>query len=156
VVWSVGIRSFHSTRRSFCPGVSGGLLFDAWQRDTPKQSFLVLEPITLRCKLTLLFAMTFQSSKLLSSPGQWNFAGKASFELNESNPQSSYHCHTTRWAPSEQFTMLKSENCDFCNRHLTLFENANRQHIRTQAVEDLVEPKGLVESLQKDNSNFET
>ncbi|KAJ5086976.1 hypothetical protein NUU61_008283 [Penicillium alfredii] len=53
------------------------------------------------------------------------------------------------------FTMLKSENSELQKRYSTLFENANRQDIRTQqAAEDLVEAKGLVESLQRENANL--
>ncbi|KAJ5630982.1 nuclear pore complex protein An-Mlp1 [Penicillium longicatenatum] len=53
------------------------------------------------------------------------------------------------------FTMLKSENSDLHKRYSTLFENANRQDLRTQqAAEDLVEAKGLVESLQRENANL--
>lgn len=53
------------------------------------------------------------------------------------------------------FTMLKSENSDLHKRYSTLFDNANRQDLRTQqAAEDLVEAKGLVESLQRENANL--
>ncbi|KAJ5898812.1 hypothetical protein N7495_003556 [Penicillium taxi] len=53
------------------------------------------------------------------------------------------------------FSMLKSENGDLHKRFTTLFENANRQELRTQqAAEDLVEAKGLVESLQRETANL--
>jgi nucleoprotein TPR len=53
------------------------------------------------------------------------------------------------------FNMLKTENSDLQKRYSTLFENANRQDIRTQqAAEDLVEAKGLAESLQRENANL--
>lgn len=53
------------------------------------------------------------------------------------------------------FTMLKTENTDLQKRYSTLFENTNRQEIRTQqAAEDLVEAKGLAESLQRENANL--
>ncbi|KOC11174.1 nuclear pore complex protein [Aspergillus flavus AF70] len=53
------------------------------------------------------------------------------------------------------FNMLKSENAELQKRYAALFENANRQDIKTQqAAEDLVETKGLVESLQRENANL--
>ncbi|GLA78746.1 hypothetical protein AtubIFM55763_000637 [Aspergillus tubingensis] len=53
------------------------------------------------------------------------------------------------------FDMLKNENAEMQKRYATLLENANRQDIRTQqAAEDLVETKGLVESLQRENANL--
>lgn len=53
------------------------------------------------------------------------------------------------------FNMLKSENSELQKRYGTLFENANRQDIRTQqAAEDLVEAKGLVDSLQRESANL--
>ncbi|ODM22944.1 hypothetical protein SI65_00533 [Aspergillus cristatus] len=53
------------------------------------------------------------------------------------------------------FNMLKSENSELQKRYGTLFENANRQDLRTQqAAEDLVEAKGLVDSLQRENANL--
>lgn len=53
------------------------------------------------------------------------------------------------------FTMLKNENSELKKRYATLFENANRQDIRTQqAAEDLVEAKGLVDSLQRESANL--
>ncbi|KAJ5259533.1 nuclear pore complex protein An-Mlp1 [Penicillium angulare] len=53
------------------------------------------------------------------------------------------------------FNMLKTENSDLSKRYSTLFENANRQDLRTQqAAEDLVEAKGLVDSLQRENANL--
>ncbi|CAI7572013.1 unnamed protein product [Penicillium glandicola] len=53
------------------------------------------------------------------------------------------------------FNMLKNENTEIQKRYSTLFENANRQDLRTQqAAEDLVEAKGLVESLQRENANL--
>ncbi|OQD60098.1 hypothetical protein PENPOL_c028G03358 [Penicillium polonicum] len=53
------------------------------------------------------------------------------------------------------FNMLKTENTEIQKRYSALFENANRQDLRTQqAAEDLVEAKGLVESLQRENANL--
>ncbi|KAJ5374639.1 hypothetical protein N7517_006645 [Penicillium concentricum] len=53
------------------------------------------------------------------------------------------------------FNMLKNENSEIQKRYSALFENANRQDLRTQqAAEDLVEAKGLVESLQRENANL--
>lgn len=53
------------------------------------------------------------------------------------------------------FNMLKSENGELQKRFSSLMENSNRQDIRTQqAAEDLVEAKGLVESLQRENANL--
>ncbi|KAE8386899.1 hypothetical protein BDV23DRAFT_137008 [Aspergillus alliaceus] len=53
------------------------------------------------------------------------------------------------------FSMLKSENVELQKRYATLLENANRQDLKTQqAAEDLVETKGLVESLQRENANL--
>lgn len=53
------------------------------------------------------------------------------------------------------FNMLKSENGELQKRYSSILENANRQDIRTQqAAEDLVEAKGLLESLQRENANL--
>lgn len=53
------------------------------------------------------------------------------------------------------FNMLKNENTELQKRYAALLENANRQDLRTQqAAEDLVETKGLVESLQRENANL--
>ncbi|CAL5874359.1 uncharacterized protein PFLUO_LOCUS8655 [Penicillium psychrofluorescens] len=53
------------------------------------------------------------------------------------------------------FNMLKTENGELQKRCNTLFEQANRQDLRTQqAAEDLVEAKGLAESLQRENANL--
>ncbi|RMJ27074.1 Filament-forming protein [Aspergillus sp. HF37] len=53
------------------------------------------------------------------------------------------------------FNMLKGENSELQKRYGSLFENANRQDVRTQqAAEDLVEAKGLVDSLQRENANL--
>lgn len=53
------------------------------------------------------------------------------------------------------FTMLKSENSELQKRYSSLLENANRQDVRTQqAAEDLVEAKGLVDSLQRESANL--
>ena len=53
------------------------------------------------------------------------------------------------------FNMLKTENSELQKRYATLFENANRQDIRTQqAAEDLVESKGLIDSLQRESANL--
>lgn len=53
------------------------------------------------------------------------------------------------------FNMLKTENSELQKRFSSLMENSNRQDLRTQqAAEDLVEAKGLVESLQRENANL--
>ena len=53
------------------------------------------------------------------------------------------------------FNMLKSENSELQKRYASVLENANRQDVRTQqAAEDLVEAKGLVDSLQRENANL--
>ncbi|KAJ5567691.1 hypothetical protein N7535_006997 [Penicillium sp. DV-2018c] len=53
------------------------------------------------------------------------------------------------------FNMIKTENIELQKRYAALSENANRQDIRTQqAAEDLVEAKGLAESLQRENANL--
>jgi nucleoprotein TPR len=53
------------------------------------------------------------------------------------------------------FSMLKSENAELQKRYATILENANRQDLKTQqAAEDLIETKGLVESLQRENANL--
>ncbi|KAI1940141.1 Protein mlp1 [Ophidiomyces ophidiicola] len=53
------------------------------------------------------------------------------------------------------FAMLKNENSELQRRHSTLMENANKQDLRTQQVaEDLVEAKGLVDSLQREIANL--
>ncbi|RJE24160.1 Filament-forming protein [Aspergillus sclerotialis] len=53
------------------------------------------------------------------------------------------------------FNMLKSENSELQKRYANLLENANRQDVKTQqAAEDLVEAKGLVDSLQRENANL--
>ncbi|KAJ5174312.1 uncharacterized protein N7482_000189 [Penicillium canariense] len=53
------------------------------------------------------------------------------------------------------FNMLKNDNSEIQKRYSTLFENSSRQELRAQqAAEDLVEAKGLVDSLQRENSNL--
>lgn len=53
------------------------------------------------------------------------------------------------------FDMLKNENSGLQNRYSTMLETSSKQELRTQqAAEDLVEAKGLVESLQRENSNL--
>ncbi|BDD55673.1 hypothetical protein MPDQ_000867 [Monascus purpureus] len=53
------------------------------------------------------------------------------------------------------FNMLKTENTELQKRYGTILENANRQDLKTQqAAEDLVEAKGLAESLQRENANL--
>lgn len=53
------------------------------------------------------------------------------------------------------FNMLKNENTEIQKRYSALLENANRQDIKTQqAAEDLVEARGLVDSLQRENANL--
>ncbi|KAL1859940.1 Protein mlp1 [Paecilomyces lecythidis] len=53
------------------------------------------------------------------------------------------------------FNMLKNENSELQKRYTTIMENANRQDIKTQqAAEDLVEAKGLIDSLQRETANL--
>lgn len=53
------------------------------------------------------------------------------------------------------FNMLKNENAEIQKRYSALLENANKQDLKTQqAAEDLVEAKGLVDSLQRENANL--
>lgn len=53
------------------------------------------------------------------------------------------------------FNMLKNENSELQKRYATLMENANRQDLKTQqAAEDLVEAKGLIDSLQRETANL--
>ncbi|EGE85361.1 nucleoprotein TPR [Blastomyces dermatitidis ATCC 18188] len=53
------------------------------------------------------------------------------------------------------FNLLKGENVELQKRHATLMENANKQDLRTQQVaEDLVEARGLVDSLRRESANL--
>ncbi|PGG99072.1 hypothetical protein AJ79_08706 [Helicocarpus griseus UAMH5409] len=53
------------------------------------------------------------------------------------------------------FNLLKGENVELQKRHATLMENANKQDLRTQQVaEDLVEARGLVDSLRRETANL--
>ncbi|KAK2739741.1 hypothetical protein FQN55_009331 [Onygenales sp. PD_40] len=53
------------------------------------------------------------------------------------------------------FNLLKGENVELQKRHSTLMENANKQDLRTQQVaEDLVEARGLVDSLRRETANL--
>ncbi|PGH12841.1 hypothetical protein AJ80_06550 [Polytolypa hystricis UAMH7299] len=53
------------------------------------------------------------------------------------------------------FNLLKGENVELQKRHTTLMENANKQDLRTQQVaEDLVEARGLVDSLRRETANL--
>ena len=53
------------------------------------------------------------------------------------------------------FNMLKSENVELQKRYTTVLDNANRQDVKTQQVaEDLVETKGLVDSLRRESTNL--
>jgi nucleoprotein TPR len=77
--------------------------------------------------------------------------------LSDVSRSSSQHAAASQRAELLQsnFNMLKSENTELQKRYSALFENANRQDLRTQqAAEDLVEAKGLVESLQRENANL--
>ncbi|KAJ5949411.1 hypothetical protein N7454_000995 [Penicillium verhagenii] len=75
-------------------------------------------------------------------------------EISRSSSQLAASSQRTELLQSN-FTMLKSENTDLHKRYATLLENANRQDLRTQqAAEDLVEAKGLLESLQRENANL--
>ncbi|CAG8024061.1 unnamed protein product [Penicillium olsonii] len=77
--------------------------------------------------------------------------------LSDVSRSSSQHAAASQRAELLQsnFNMLKSENAELQKRYSALFENANRQDLRTQqAAEDLVEAKGLAESLQRENANL--
>jgi len=53
------------------------------------------------------------------------------------------------------FTMLQSENAELQKRSQVLSETAAKQDLRTQQVaEDLIEAKGLVESMRNENANL--
>lgn len=53
------------------------------------------------------------------------------------------------------YTMLQNENSELQKRSQTLSEAAAKQDLRTQQVaEDLIEAKGLVESMRNENSNL--
>ncbi|KAM5475318.1 Protein mlp1 [Microsporum audouinii] len=53
------------------------------------------------------------------------------------------------------FNLLKGENVELQKRHTALMENANKQDLRTQQVaEDLVEARGLVDSLTRESANL--
>ena len=55
----------------------------------------------------------------------------------------------------DNFNMLKSENTELQKRYSSIMENANRQDVKTQqAAEDLVEAKGLIDSLQRESANL--
>lgn len=75
-------------------------------------------------------------------------------EISRSNSQLAAASQRAELLQSN-FNMLKTENSDLHKRYSTLFENSSRQDVRTQqAAEDLVEAKGLVESLQRENANL--
>jgi nucleoprotein TPR len=77
--------------------------------------------------------------------------------LSDVSRASSQHAAASQRAELLQsnFNMLKTENTELQKRYSALFETANRQDLRTQqAAEDLVEAKGLVESLQRENANL--
>lgn len=77
--------------------------------------------------------------------------------LSDVSRASSQHAAASQRAELLQsnFNMLKSENTELQNRYSALFENANRQDLRTQqAAEDLVEAKGFVETLQRETANL--
>ncbi|KAK2737652.1 hypothetical protein FQN57_007459 [Myotisia sp. PD_48] len=53
------------------------------------------------------------------------------------------------------FGLLKAENIELQKRHSTLMENATKQDLRTQQVaEDLVEARGLADSLRRESANL--
>ncbi|EGE08418.1 filament-forming protein [Trichophyton equinum CBS 127.97] len=53
------------------------------------------------------------------------------------------------------FNLLKGENVELQKRHTALMENANKQDLRTQQVaEDLVEARGLADSLTRESANL--
>ncbi|CAG8323322.1 unnamed protein product [Penicillium salamii] len=77
--------------------------------------------------------------------------------LSDVSRSSSQHAAASQRAELLQsnFNMLKNENAELQKRYSALFENANRQDLRTQqAAEDLVEAKGLAESFQRENANL--
>ncbi|KAJ5349873.1 hypothetical protein N7541_007600 [Penicillium brevicompactum] len=77
--------------------------------------------------------------------------------LSDVSRSSSQHAAASQRAELLQsnFNMLKSENTELQKRYTALFENANRQDLRTQqAAEDLVEAQGLVQSLQRESANL--
>jgi nucleoprotein TPR len=75
-------------------------------------------------------------------------------EISRSNSQLAAATQRAELLQSN-FDMLKNENGGLQNRYSSLLENSSKQELRTQqAAEDLVEAKGLVESLQRENSNL--
>ncbi|KAJ5156270.1 hypothetical protein N7492_009073 [Penicillium capsulatum] len=77
--------------------------------------------------------------------------------LSEISRSNSQHAAASQRAELLQrnFDMLKVENSEVQKRNALLSEDANRLQIRTQqAAEDLVETKGLVESLQRESANL--
>ncbi|KAJ9299795.1 hypothetical protein DTO271G3_2679 [Paecilomyces variotii] len=75
-------------------------------------------------------------------------------EISRSNSQLTAATQRAELLQSN-FNMLKNENSELQKRYATLMENANRQDIKTQqAAEDLVEAKGLIDSLQRETANL--
>lgn len=75
-------------------------------------------------------------------------------EISRSNSQLAAATQRAELLQSN-FDMLKNENGGLQNRYSTLLETSGKHELRTQqAAEDLVEAKGLVESLQRENSNL--
>lgn len=77
--------------------------------------------------------------------------------LSEISRSSSQHAAASQRAEllQQNFDMLKTENNELQKRNTSLSDDANRLQIRTQqAAEDLIETKGLVESLQRENANL--
>lgn len=53
------------------------------------------------------------------------------------------------------FNMAKNENIELQKRYSSLMENSNKQDLKTQqAAEDLVEARGLLDSLQRETANL--
>lgn len=77
--------------------------------------------------------------------------------LSEISRSNSQHAAASQRAEllQQNFDMLKTENSELQKRNTSLSDDANRLQIRTQqAAEDLIETKGLVESLQRENANL--
>ncbi|KAJ5379827.1 uncharacterized protein N7496_002255 [Penicillium cataractarum] len=75
-------------------------------------------------------------------------------EISRSNSQLAAATQRAELLQSN-FDMLKNENGGLQTRYSTLLESSSKHELRTQqAAEDLVEAKGLVESLQRENSNL--
>ncbi|KMU76356.1 hypothetical protein CISG_01090 [Coccidioides immitis RMSCC 3703] len=80
--------------------------------------------------------------------------GELQSEISRSNSQLTTSIQRAELLQSN-FNMLKNENIELQKRHSILMENANKQDLRTQQVaEDLVEARGLVDSLRRETANL--